>query len=52
MSGYYKLHIDAKGPSNPELVSKLMNEPGALGQWVLSSLHEAKDEALASLATQ
>ncbi|NUM77932.1 hypothetical protein HUU40_26520 [candidate division KSB1 bacterium] len=48
-SGYYEIHVSAEGEPQRELVSRLMAEPGAYGQYTLRMLNQHVRTALSKV---
>lgn len=46
-AGYYEIHVSAEGQPQRELLAKLMNEPGAYGQYTLRLLQGYMEAPLA-----
>jgi len=49
ITGYYTIHVDAKGEPQRDLIVKLMSEPGAYGQYTLQLLNRYVMSALEQL---
>lgn len=48
-SGYYEIHVSAEDEPQRELVSRLMAEPGAYGQYTLRMLNQHVRTALSKV---